>query len=47
MLQHAGGRIAVVLASLVVLGGSCAGAYREEAIANGGRIVGTVRVTGG
>ena len=46
MLQHAGGRIAVVLASLVVLGGSCAAAYREEAIANGGRIVGTVRVTG-
>ena len=46
MLRHAGGWIAVVLASLVVLGGSCAAAYREEAIANGGRIVGTVRVTG-
>jgi plastocyanin len=47
MLQHAGGRIAVVLASLAVLGGSCPAAYREEAVANGGRIVGTVRVTGG
>ena len=45
MLQHAGGRIAVVLASLV-LGGSGVAAYQEEAIANGGRIVGTVRVTG-
>jgi len=46
MLQHAGKRIAVVLGSLIVLGGSCAAGYREEAIANGGRIVGTVRVTG-
>jgi plastocyanin len=46
MPQHAGGRIAIVLASLVVLCGGGAVAYQEKAIANGGRIVGTVRVTG-
>jgi hypothetical protein len=32
--------------SLIALGGAGAAAYREEAIANGGRIVGTMRVTG-
>jgi plastocyanin len=46
MLQHGGGRIAIVLASLVLLCGAGAATYREEAIANGGRIVGTVRVVG-
>jgi len=46
MPQHAGRPIVIVLATLVVLGRTGAAAYREEAIANGGRIVGTVRVAG-
>jgi len=44
--RQAGGRIAIVLASLVMLHGAGAAGYREETVANGGRIVGTVRVVG-
>src|SRR5262245_24061766 len=46
MPQPRGRPIAIVLASLVVLCGAGAAAYQETAIAHGGRIVGTVRVTG-
>src|SRR5262249_61643794 len=45
--QAAGRRIAIVLASVAALCGSgAAAAYRETAVADGGRIVGTGRVTG-
>jgi plastocyanin len=44
--QPTGRRIAIVLASVVVLCEPGAAAYRETAVANGGRIVGTVRVAG-
>jgi plastocyanin len=44
MTQTAGRRIAIVLASLMTAWGAGAGAYREADVANGGRIVGTVRV---
>jgi hypothetical protein len=46
MLRYAGGRIAIVLTSLIVVGGAATAAYREEPIANGGRILGTVHVMG-
>ena len=44
--QPAGRRVAIVVASLVVLCGRGASAYQETVVANGGRIVGTVRVAG-
>lgn len=44
--QPTGRRIAIVLASVVVLCGPGVAAYRETAVANGGRIVGTVQVAG-
>ena len=44
--QSAGRRIALVLASVAALCRPGAAAYRETAVAEGGRIVGTVRVAG-
>src|SRR4029450_7786211 len=44
--QPAGRRVVIVVASLVVLCGPGASAYQETVVANGGRIVGTVRVAG-
>jgi hypothetical protein len=44
--QPAARRIAIVFASVVTLCGSGASAYRETLVANGGQIVGTVRVAG-
>jgi plastocyanin len=41
-----GRRIAIVLASVMTARGACAAAYRVAEVANGGRIVGTVRVEG-
>ena len=41
-----GRRIAIVLASVVVAAATDSAAYREVAVTNGGRIVGTVRVIG-
>lgn len=41
-----GPRAAVVVAAALVLCASGAAAYREVAVANGGRIVGTVRIVG-
>ena len=44
--QSAGRAIAIVFASVVILCGSGASAYRETVVANGGQIVGTVHVAG-
>src|SRR4029453_18467908 len=44
--QPVGRRVAIVVASLVVLGVRGLSAYQETVVANGGRIVGTVRVAG-
>jgi hypothetical protein len=46
MSERTAERIAIVLATLVVLCDAAAAGYRETAVENGGRIVGTVRVTG-
>ena len=46
MLLRAGGRIGLVLVAVIACSGAATAAYREVAVADGGRIVGTVRIVG-